>query len=241
MNAKKNKPIAQDAYNAMAESYAALVDTKPHNAYYERPATFSLLPDVQGKRVLDAGCGPGSYAEWLVNHGAEVVAFDVNEKMVRLARKRLGNKAQILHANLEQPLDFLKSNSFDLAISTLVLDYIWDWGPVFLELHRVLKNGGNLVFSIEHPYWKHFVHHDTSNYFDTEKVEYTWTGFGSPVNVPYYRRPLSKVVNPLIEAGFILEKILEPLPTKEFKEKDPEDYERLIKQPSFICVRASKG
>ncbi|HET91353.1 MAG TPA: class I SAM-dependent methyltransferase, partial [Chloroflexi bacterium] len=69
------EPIAQEAYNSMAEAYAARVDTKPHNAYYERPATLSLLPDIRGKRVLDAGCGPGVYAEWLAESGAEVVAF----------------------------------------------------------------------------------------------------------------------------------------------------------------------
>jgi len=53
-----------EAYETLAERYAVLVDTKPENAYYERPATLSLLRDMRGKRVLDAGCGPGSYAEW---------------------------------------------------------------------------------------------------------------------------------------------------------------------------------
>ena len=197
MNAKKSKPIAQDAYDALAESYAARVDTKPHNAYYERPATLSLLPDVQGKRVLDAGCGPGSYTEWLLNHGAEVVAFDVNEKMVELARERLADKAQVFHADLQQPLGFLESASFDIVLSPLVLDYVKNMGPVFSEFYRVLKKGGTLVFSIEHPYTKYAIYHHTSNYFDTEAVEYTWIGFGSPVNVPSYRRPLSEVINPL--------------------------------------------
>jgi hypothetical protein len=56
-----------DIYDELAEAYAARVETKPHNAYYERPATLSLLPDVKGKRVLDAGCGPGVYTGWLVN------------------------------------------------------------------------------------------------------------------------------------------------------------------------------
>ena len=67
-----DKPIALDAYETLAEAYASVVDTKPHNAYYERPATLSLLPDVKGKRILDAACGPGLYSEWLRSHGAEV-------------------------------------------------------------------------------------------------------------------------------------------------------------------------
>ena len=238
---RKSKPIAQEAYDELAEAYAAMVDTKPHNAYYERPATLSLLPEVKGRRVLDAGCGPGAYAEWLVEHGAEVVALDANEKMVRLARQRLGSKAQVLLANLEQPLDFLADSSFDVVVSPLVMDYIRDWESAFREFHRVLSVGGCLVFSMEHPYSKYDYHRQTSNYFEVERVEFTWRGFGKPVRVPSYRRPMSAVTNPLVKAGFILEQILEPLPTQEFKEDEPEDYEKLIHSPGFMCVKAVKG
>jgi 2-polyprenyl-3-methyl-5-hydroxy-6-metoxy-1,4-benzoquinol methylase len=48
-----------------------------------------LLGEIQGNRVLDAGCGPGIYAGLLVGKGAEVVAFDASERMVRLAKERL--------------------------------------------------------------------------------------------------------------------------------------------------------
>src|SRR6516225_6970499 len=61
-------------YSGFADRYSAAVPTKPHNALYERPAMLSLLPDVRGRRVLDAGCGPGLYAEWLAQQGASVVA-----------------------------------------------------------------------------------------------------------------------------------------------------------------------
>jgi len=238
---RKSKPVAQDAYNDLAEAYAALVDTKPHNAYYERPAMLSLLPDVNGKRVLDAGCGPGAYAEWLADHGAQVVAFDANKKMVRLARQRLDDKAQVFLANLESPLDFLTNDSFDIIVGPLVMDYVKDWEPPFKEFHRVLKTGGCLIFSMEHPYGKFYIHRETGNYFDVELVEYTWRGFGKPVVVPSYRRPLNGVINPLLKAGFILDHILEPLPTQEFKLVDPEDYDDLIRTPGFMCIRAVKG
>jgi len=88
-----HRPIALEAYEALAEAYAAVVDTKPHNAYYERPATLSLLPDDTGMRVLDAGCGPGVYSEWLADRGAKVVALDVSPRMAEIARQRLGSRA----------------------------------------------------------------------------------------------------------------------------------------------------
>jgi SAM-dependent methyltransferase len=240
MDRDAEKPIAQRAYDALAEAYAALVDTKPHNAYYERPATLSLLPEVRGKRVLDAGCGPGVYAEWLLHRGAEVVAFDANEKMVRLARERLGAKAQVVRAELGQPLDFLADVSFDIALSPLVLDYVRDWGAAFGEFYRVLRRDGLLIFSVEHPFTKFYDHHGEGNYFETELVEYEWRGFGSPVRVPSYRRPLGGMINPLVEAGFVLDRLLEPIPTEEFKERAPEDYEELSRCPGFMCVRAVK-
>jgi ubiquinone/menaquinone biosynthesis C-methylase UbiE len=241
MPARKKQPVAQHAYNELAEAYAAQVDTKPHNAYYERPATLSLLSDVNGMRVLDVGCGPGVYAEWLVDHGAQVVAFDANRKMVRFARKRLGNKAQVLLANLEMPLEFSTDASFDLIVAPLVLDYVQDWAFVFREFYRVLKPCGFLVFSMEHPFGKYYDHQATSNYYDTELVKYTWHGFGTPVDVPSFRRPLNVVINPLIEAGFCLDYLLEPVPNEQFKVELPEDYDMLVRSPGFMCIRAVKN
>lgn len=233
------RPIALDAYEALAESYAARVDTKPHNAYYERPATLSLLPDVEGKRVLDAGCGPGVYAEWLVDHGARVVALDVSVNMVEFARERLGSRAEVLHADLGQPLDFLEDSSFDLVISPLVLDYVEDWSGTFREFWRVLRQPGFLVFSVGHPLADYLLQ-STGNYFETEAVEFEWTGFGTPITVPSYRRPLGAVLNPLLRAGFVLERLLEPTPTERFKEEAPQYYEELSRRPGFLCVRAMK-
>jgi len=233
------KPIALDAFQTLADAYATRVDTKPHNAYYERPATLSLLPDVRGKAVLDAGCGPGVYSEWLANHGAAVVALDVSPRMVELAQQRLGAKARVVQADLDKPLDFLEDASFDLVVGALVLDHVRDWDCVFREFYRVLRRHGHLLFSAGHPFADYQLP-GAYNYFETELLNYVWKGFGLPVNVPMYRRPLSAYIDPLVEAGFVLERLLEPRPTEQFKLEEPEKYEKLSKQPGFLCVRAAK-
>ena len=240
LSAMSDKPIAFDAYEALAESYAAVVETKPHNAYYERPATLSLLPEVENRRVLDAGCGPGVYSEWLVGRGAEVTAVDASPKMVELARRRLGATADVRQADLNLPLTFLDDSTFDLVLSPLVLDYVEDWRATFAEFYRVLRPGGRFVFSAAHPLFD-YLYFKTDEYFRTELVGAEWRGFeGVRVRMPSFRRPLAETINPLLEAGFRLEKILEPRPTEEFRRADPGHYEELSRRPCFLCVRARK-
>ncbi len=241
MTDPKSKTIGEQNYEQFAYRYAKRAPTKAHNAYYERPATLSLLPDVEGKRVLDVGCGPGFYAEWLLEHGAQVVAFDVTPDFVEITKQRVGDRAEVLRANLEQPLDFAADDSFDLIVCPLVLTYIENWSPVFAEFYRVLRKGGLLVFSCEHPASDFFKYNNEGNYFDVELCEMQWRGFGEPYPViKYYRRSLSAILNPLLEAGFALDRLLEPQPTKEFKKAEPHHYEELIREPGFLCVRARK-
>jgi len=238
------KSVGEQNYEQFAERYAAQIETKAHNAHYDRPATLSLLPDVKNLHILDAGCGPGIYAEWLVNHGAVVIGVDVTAKMVEIAQARLGDRATILRADLTQPLPF-EADRFDIVLCPLVLDNIEDWAPVFQEFHRVLKPGGILVFSCGHPLGDYlYVQRrqlTPGRYFEIEKFETHWGGFGDPKPLMRgYRRSLSAVINPLLGAGFLLDTLLEPLPQEAFKTQEPEDYEKLMKYPVFLCVRARK-
>jgi SAM-dependent methyltransferase len=233
-------PLALEAYERLADDFAALVETKAHNAYYERPATLSLLPDVAGRRVLDAGCGPGVYAEWLLAHGADVVCLDVSPRMVAITKERLGGRATVLRADLDRSLDFLDDASFDVVLAALVVDYVRDWRSLFKEFHRLLGPGGAFVFSLEHPF-SDFLARRMTDYFETEVVECTWRGFRNPVPVRSLRRPLGELVASLVESGFTIDRFLEPLPTDEFKTADPEEYDKLMHRPGFLCVRVTKG
>lgn len=234
-----SRPIAFDAYEFLAEAYAARIDTKPHNAFYERPATLSLLPEVKGKRVLDAGCGPGVYSEWLLDHGAHVVALDASPRMVELARTRTGGRADVRVADLEAPLSFLPDASFDVVLSPLVLEYVRDWRAVLAEFQRVLGSGGCLIVSVTHPFFDS-TYFATRAYFDIELVHAEWTGFGPRVRMPTYRRSLEETLNPFAETGFLIERVLEPRPTADFAAADPRHYEELMQRPCFLCIRATK-
>ena len=77
---KEPSMVGPTDYDSIARHYAAKIDDRPWNALYERPATLALLPDVNGKDVLDAGCGHGWYADWLARKGARIVAVDRSRK-----------------------------------------------------------------------------------------------------------------------------------------------------------------
>lgn len=239
------KSLGKQNYEQFAERYAAAVETKAHNAYYERPATLSLLPEVQGLKVLDAGCGPGIYTEWLLKYGAQVVACDITSQMVEITRRRVGNLVEIHQADITQSLTFAADAAFDIVLCPLVLDNINDWQPVFKEFFRVLRSGGTLIFSCGHPTGDYLYTQrkqlTPGNYFDVEMFVTEWCGFGEPYPVvTSYRRPLQAMLNPLFKAGFILDELLEPKPIPQFQEANPEGYNKLMREPGFLCVRARK-
>ena len=234
-------PIAVDAYDELADSYAEEVRENPYNAHLEFPATTSLIPDVAGEQVLDAGCGTGVYTEWLLEQGADVVGMDASEAMLDHARDAIGDRATFHQADLEKPLDFAETDAFDGVVSALALGYVADLRDPFGEFARVLEPGGFLVFSTAHPL-DQFPPDDPemgddpgdANYFEVERVVKEWD-----VEVPYYRRPLAGILNPLLDAGFRLDRLVEPQPTEAFKEAWPERYEKESRYPVFVCVRAT--
>jgi SAM-dependent methyltransferase len=231
--------VSMKSYDEMAKYYESYVDTKPWNALYERPATLSLLPEVTGKKILDMGCAGGWYTKYLLDKGADIMGVDANEKMVEITRKRTQNKCPVFYADINNKLDFIKDGTFEIVLASLVLHYIKNIDNLFYEISRILKISGELIFSIHHPLME-FVHFKRENYMEVELLEDEWTMGEEKIKVQFYRRPLNRMLQPLIEAGFYMEKILEPKPTKEFKEKLPEAYDRLLKQPNFLFIKAKK-
>lgn len=139
-----------DHYDSFAESYSRETESSLFNAHYERPAMLALAGDVQGRRILDAGCGAGPLSEALRARGAVVTGFDSSPAMVALARRRLGEHADLRVADLSRPLPF-DDGVFDDVVVSLVLHYLKDWQAPLSELRRVLKPGGRLLLSVNHP------------------------------------------------------------------------------------------
>lgn len=236
---RKNSPF--NDYEPFAEAYVKHTESNSYNAYYERPAMFSILENLKFKSVLDAGCAGGVYSEWLINHQAEVVAIDINHKMVELTKQRLKNQGKVYQVDLNQPLTFLDNMSFDLIVSSLTMHYLENWENIFQEFYRILLPEGLFLFSTHHPFMD-FQLFEKTDYFNTELIEDSWQSFSDiPVRVRFYRRPLSSMSSALAKAGFIIKQIIEPYPTLECKKYYPHDYEKLSTQPWFLIILAQKA
>ena len=225
------------AYEELAEKYNELIEHKPHNAYYERPNTLKLITETEGKSILDAACGPGKYAEILLSKGASVTGFDISPKMIKLAKERNGNSGNFFIHDLSKPFKMIEDKSFDIILCALALHYIEDWNMTIKEFYRVLKSKGQLIISIEHPFFD-YNYFNSEKYFEVEHVKCIWKGFGKPVEVNSFRRPLNECIMPLTNNGFYIDKLIEPKPTKEFEKLDPKHFKELNDFPGFMCIRA---
>ena len=232
-------PTVEGAYDRLARTYEIQEDD-PYCADFEFPAMTELLPNVADRRILDAGCGHGRYAEWMVERGADVLAVDENAAMLDGARRRLGDRVELRRADITESLEFADDGEFDGVVCGLSLHYVEDWRRPFSAFARLLRPGGFLVFSAHHPV-DGYIAFEAENYFETERQRMTWSAAGEEVAVPFYRRPFSEVINPLVETGFGLDELVEPKPRETFEESKPESYEKRLKYPTFLCVRASKS
>jgi ubiquinone/menaquinone biosynthesis C-methylase UbiE len=201
--------------------------------YLNTPAFLGLLPSVSGLRGLDVGCGEGHNTRLLGGLGARMVALDISRRFLvaaaqleRLAPLGIGYLRASAH---KIPL---ASESVDFATAFMSLMDMPELDAVLVEICRVVRPGGFLQFSIEHPCTATPVtgwHLDREGrrvgriiggYFAEECYVSEWGPFSSapselregkaPFRIPRFPRTLSSWVTSLLDAGFTIEAMAEP-------------------------------
>jgi SAM-dependent methyltransferase len=215
----------------------------------EHADLLALLPDVRGRRVLDLGCGAGQLARHLAVSGAEeVVGVDVSERMLALARSDWAHP-RVTHQLAAVETVAFPPTRFDLVVSSLVFHYVDDYASLVRRIAQWLTPGGVLVYSTEHPVYTARLPGDgwvldasgrrarwaIDRYGDEGAREERWFVDG----VRKFHRTFATLVNGLVHAGLVVERVVEPIPGPEWLRAHPEAlYER--HRPVFLLIRASK-
>ncbi|GAA0423312.1 class I SAM-dependent methyltransferase [Leifsonia naganoensis] len=214
------------AYDSIAEGYAAMNETSLLNEYYNRPALAEMAGDVTGLRVLDAGCGSGPIYADLRAGGAIVTGIDSSAGMVEQAALRLGHDADLVVADIGETLPF-DDSIFDLVVASQALHYLREWEPTLVEFRRILKPGGRLIVSEEHPsatFLGDRLSGGSSEYFGVRRRTEQWNLGGKSAELVFWDRPLHAMTDAFASAGFRITTISEPAPSAAAYERFPEEF-----------------
>lgn len=180
-----------------------------------------LFPDLEGKTVLDLGCGYGWHCRYAAAMGAaKVLGIDNSERMIARALEEAPDERIHYQVCSLEEYDYPES-AYDLVLSNLALHYVRDLEPVYQKVLRTLKPGGVFLFNIEHPVFTAGLRQDwvrdqegkplywaIDNYFYPGPRETLFLGR----RVPKEHHTLTQILNSLLQTGFRLEAVEEAVP-----------------------------
>ncbi|TPM29377.1 class I SAM-dependent methyltransferase [Mesorhizobium sp. B2-3-4] len=213
----------------------------------EWPALRAMLPEVDGLRIVDLGCGFGWFCRWAHEHGArQILGLDLSEKMLDRARAA-GPDTGITYARADLDELSLPPAGFDLAYSSLALHYVENIERLFGTVHQALVPGGRFVFSTEHPIYMAPTSPGWSIDGDGKKTwpvdrylvegprQTDWLAKG----VVKHHRTIGTTLNTLIRTGFTIGHVEEFRPTDAQIAASPDLAEEL-ERPMFLLVSARR-
>jgi SAM-dependent methyltransferase len=201
-----------------------------------------LLGHVDGRRILDLGCGAGVGAVALAKAGARVIAVDEDVVNVGTARDnadREGVRVETHHGPLPE-LAFVRADTIDAAVSVYGLAAADDLDRIFRQVHRVLKPERPFVFSLPHPAFT-LLDPDGGEpvlrrtWWDSSPVAWSVAADGA---APDRARTLSGLFASLGRANFRVDALAEPEPDRAAAGDGWSDAMRWV--PPTLIVRARK-
>ena len=232
------------------KGYCELRDSEINcNTLMEQPEMARLLPDLRGKRVLDLGCGFGHNCMDFIQRGAvKVTGIDISEKMLDIARAE-SSHPDITYLGMSMTEISSLGGKFDLVYSSLAFHYIADLPALMRDISALLNKGGTLLFSQEHPIYTasengqgHYLLDEQGNksgycfsHYQVEgKREDEWFVKGRI----YFHRRFSDVINAVLDAGLVIQRVCEPVPDENMVAKRPRS--DTLHKPLFLIIKAQK-
>lgn len=194
-----------------------------------------LLGEVKGKRVLELGCGTATWSIDFAKLGATAIGVDASAEKLATARFRCEQeevRVEFRQGDLAD-LAFLRADSIDAVFSDHAFATVEDLDRLFRQVHRVLRAGAPLVFSVPHPAARLV---DTEalepllvrrSYFDRSPIEMRRDG----EETTEHQHTFADVHGGLARAGYRVDTVVEP---------EPDTSDRRAFVPRTLLVRARK-
>jgi SAM-dependent methyltransferase len=212
------------------------------------PAILRQAGSLNGRLVLDVGCGCGFLTALLARRAKGAYGIDISREMIQQAKQRFCTfrRVRFAVASVENYARHAGSR-FHLCVANMSIITMPRIDPALRAVSALLVDGGRLIFSISHPcFWNSYrgdERVDEFNYFASHPVTapFRITLDQKPLPVPttYFHRPLSVYITAINRAGFQLEDLEEPGPPL----KAPSQYRTAFRFPRFlICsIRKRRG
>lgn len=248
----------ESQWEANSQAFADLIDQKgtPHHQHILNPCVEKLVGNVEGKMLLDAGCGEGYLSRHYSRKGAIVTGVDISNALIEICRSLPSDNLNYHVGNICN-LDFIADRKYDIVLCNLVLLNVPCLKEALDEFYRILKPDGSLVFSIVHPSFNFYgpgkwemgerdidtrrrkgQFFKVDQYFDERKYDHIWktrAGDSFPQPISFFHRTLTTYMRGVIESGFVISRIEEPRPVV-----DDDFFERERRIPFFLVVKARK-
>ncbi|MGK6313049.1 methyltransferase domain-containing protein [Neorhizobium sp. DT-125] len=226
------------------------------------PAFLEMLPPVAGLDGLDLGCGEGTNTRAVARLGARMTGLDIAPTFIRYAREtEESDPLGIAYVLGDGQTIGFPDASFDFVTAFMSMMDMADQREVLQGVHRVLKPGGFLQFSILHPCFVpptrrnirdergEAVAVQVADYFDESDGRIDRWMFSTipegerakltPFSVPRFHRTLSTWVSMIVEAGLVIEAFGEPMASEEVAAAEPVVADTRV-APIFLHIRAVK-
>lgn len=206
-----------------------------------------LFPLLQGKTVLDLGCGYGWHCRFSAEQGAvRVLGIDLSEKMIEEAKKR-HSEPRIEYRVCGIEAYEYPNETWDCVVSNLALHYMEDIEQIFQKVYKTLTPGGIFLMNIEHPVYTAGVGQDwlysqegtpqcwpVDQYFMPGERKTHFLG----CDVIKQHHTLTQILMGLLNSGFVLEAVEEAQPPEEMM--DLPGMRDELRRPMMLLVRARK-
>lgn len=225
------------------EEYALLKEENRKTILF--PAVANLISLQVGDKILDYGGGDGGFLEFFIDNKIQKHLYDPSEGMIEFARRNRQTITQYEESDKE-----ITNNSFDVITLIHVVTVIKEDSElerIFKRINELLKDDGVFVIGMTHPAFKNNFFSTFHTDFSTHKVEYEYLKDGlhyfvhlngekenEYVSFECYHRPVSTVMNTLIDAGFVISKVLE------IEDKDFNNPDKKFNFPPFLIIKSKK-